>query len=115
MSIDNLVGRNLHHGKYDLTLSKVAKLSGKSPRTVRRWVQTGLRNRGRLPAKQTVNGLRFRTKDVELFLESQSTPGRAEPPLSGDNDAVSRLVDGAPSLSERQMEQLATVLGGGKA
>lgn len=54
--------------EYTLTLAEVAKIVGKSERTVRRWTEVGRENRGLLDAAHTINGLCFRAEDVEAYL-----------------------------------------------
>lgn len=106
---------------YDLSLDDVGAIIKKNPRTARRWVEVGRKDRGRLPAAQTVHGLRVRSADLADYVRPiksglQPNPAAAEQAskvIEADDDAViARVVATFPPLTREQRERLAVILGG---
>lgn len=104
---------------YDLSLDDVGAIIKKDPRTARRWIEAGRKDRGRLPAAQTVLGLRVRSADLAEYVRpikagSQQRPATVDDALEVvDDDAViARVVATFPPLTPEQRERLAVILGG---
>jgi hypothetical protein len=105
---------------YDLSLDDVGAIIQKNPRTARRWVEVGRKDRGRLPAAQTVHGLRVRSADLAEYVRPiksglQPNPAAVYDALEvvEDDDAViARVVATFPPLTPEQRERLAVILGG---
>lgn len=107
---------------YDLSLHDVGAIINKNPRTARRWVEVGRKDRGRLPAAQTVLGLRVRSADLAEYVRPiksesglQPNPAAVDAALEGveDDDAViARVVATFPPLTPEQRERLAVILSG---
>lgn len=105
---------NSHESSYDLTLAEVAALTDRTSRTVRRWVEVGLKGRGVLPAIKTINGIRFRAEDVEAFLQPERVQSLPATEPTRTDEIISRIVQRAPELVDGQRERLAAILGGGR-
>jgi hypothetical protein len=105
---------------YDLSLDDVGAIIKKNPRTARRWVEVGRKDRGRLPAAQTVHGLRVRSADLAEYVRPiksglQPTPAAVDDALEvveGDDAVIARVVATFPPLTQEQRERLAVILGG---
>lgn len=105
---------------YDLSLNDVGEIIQKNPRTARRWVEVGRKDRGRLPAAQTVHGLRVRSADLAEYVRpikagSQPNPAAVNDALNmveDDDVVIARVVATFPPLTPEQRERLAVILGG---
>lgn len=79
--------------------------------TLRSWIAAG-----RLPAVRTGRRIKIRLEDLEAFARpavvhhSEAKPA----PETELNFAIARIVANAPRLTQRQREQLATIIGGGE-
>lgn len=97
---------------YDLWLHDAAAMAGASERTVRRWAQTGRRDRGVLHSVETVHGLAFRSADVAAYTDIRAVEPGARSTRARLNDAISAVVAEAPRLSQGQRTKLALALAG---
>jgi hypothetical protein len=105
---------------YDLSLDDVGAIIMKNPRTARRWVEVGRKDRGRLPAAQTVHGLRVRSADLAEYVRPIKAGLRPNPAavddaldvVEDDDAVIARVVATFPPLTPEQRERLAVILGG---
>lgn len=98
---------------YDLSLAEAAAIAGVHERSVRRWAETGRKDRGVLHSVETVHGMWFRSADVRAFVSPRAVAPGSRSTAARLGDAIACVVAEAPALTRDQRELLAVVLVGG--